>query len=339
MSDRGKRTLRRLVTVPSFLAAFALGLAVLPIALPISLAVDLLKRSRLARCRAFLFGVHYFGCEAAGIIASGTLWLLGRAGDEEAHYRLQRWWASSLLSGARVLFGFEMDVEGDDVVPEGDGPFLLLIRHVSVADTVLAAVYLSARHGHRLRYVLKSELLWDPCLDIVGNRLPNCFVVREPEKSGPEIERVRALAKDLGPSDGVLIYPEGSRFTPERRAAMLARFQESGRQELHERASKLQNVLLPRPGGTVALLEAAAGADVVLCAHHGFEGTMRMTDLTSGALVGTRVQVRFQRYRGDIIPGDPAGKADWLYARWCEIDSWVGARSGGAHSRGNFGGE
>jgi len=35
--------------------------------------------------------------------------------------------------------------------------------------------------------VLKRELLADPCLDIVGNRLPNHFLDRHATDSGPEL--------------------------------------------------------------------------------------------------------------------------------------------------------
>ena len=74
---------------------------------------------------------------------------------------------------------------------------LLFPRHVSVADTLLPAVFVSSRNGILLRHVLKRELLWDPCLDIVGNRLPNCFVRRDSRDSAREIRAVAALAHDV----------------------------------------------------------------------------------------------------------------------------------------------
>jgi hypothetical protein len=54
----------------------------------------------------------------------------------------------------------------DDLEP---GPMLLFIRRAGA--TVLPAVFLSGRDGLGQRYVLERELPWDPCLDIVGNRL------------------------------------------------------------------------------------------------------------------------------------------------------------------------
>ena len=39
----------------------------------------------------------------------------------------------------------------------------------------------------RLRYVLKHELRWDPCLDIVGWRLPNAFVRRGAQDTAGDV--------------------------------------------------------------------------------------------------------------------------------------------------------
>ena len=47
-----------------------------------------------------------------------------------------------------------------------------------MGDTVLPVVFFALPTGVRLRYVLKRELLFDPCLDIVGQRLPNYFARR-----------------------------------------------------------------------------------------------------------------------------------------------------------------
>ena len=74
------------------------------------------------------------------------------------------------------------------------GPFLLLVRHTSLADTVLAATFLSHPNGIGLRYILKKELLWDPCLDIVGRRLPNHFVDRSGRNTERELNAVKSIS-------------------------------------------------------------------------------------------------------------------------------------------------
>jgi hypothetical protein len=58
-----------------------------------------------------------------------------------------------------------------------------MLRHASIGDTLLASALVGRPHGiFWLRYVLKRELLWDPCLDVVGNRLPHVFVDRASDR-------------------------------------------------------------------------------------------------------------------------------------------------------------
>ena len=63
-------------------------------------------------------------------------------------------------------------------------------------------------------------------MDLVGQRLPNVFVRRGSGRPAREAALVASLAEGLGPRDGVVIYPEGTRFTPAKRARALARLAE-----------------------------------------------------------------------------------------------------------------
>ena len=126
------------------------------------------------------------------------------------------------------MFRVRVVVDGDHVVIPG--PILLFIRHASIADTLLANVIATRRHGLLLRYVLKNELLVDPAIDIAGNRLINYFVDRRSGDTATEVARVEALAADLTEDEGVLIYPEGTRYTDEKAARIrekVAEFSES----------------------------------------------------------------------------------------------------------------
>jgi 1-acyl-sn-glycerol-3-phosphate acyltransferase len=158
-------------------------------------------------------------------VALAALWLVSLGGRREAWlgeatWRLQQLWAGALFGAARALFRIRVEVSGDGEVEPG--PVLVLLRHASIVDTLLPANLIARPHGIHLRYVLKRELLSDPCLDVAGRRLPNYFV-RRGTGEAREVERVRALAEGLGAEDGVLIYPEGTRFTPARRERALAR--------------------------------------------------------------------------------------------------------------------
>jgi 1-acyl-sn-glycerol-3-phosphate acyltransferase len=176
------------------------------------------------------------------------------------------------------------------------------------------------RRKIRLRYVLKRELLWDPALDVAGNVLPNCFLDRRSTDAAAEVERVRALGVGLGERDGVLIYPEGTRFTPEKRERALEvlrrRFP-----HLVERAEALRGVLAPRQAGVLALLEA--GTDVVVCAHVGLDGLSHVKRVWRGGLVGVTVRVAFWRIPAGEIPAGEEARIDWLFAQWRRVDDWV----------------
>ena len=312
----------------------AVGMLLAPLWIPALGLLDLLRpRRRGAALRAGAMLAVYLQCEAIGLAACALSWLAtpGRsvAGRERFLRRnraLQGWWATTLFSAAQRIWGLELRVEGAD--EPSRGPLLLFPRHASVADTLLPAVLVSARHGIRLRYVLKRELLWDPCLDVVGQRLPNVFVRRGSEDSEREIAAVRELGRGLGPDEGVVLYPEGTRFGPAKRARVLERLRATGDAERARRAEGLRHVLPPRRGGPLALLDAAPEADAVFCAHTGLEGAATLADLFRGELVGRDVHVRFWRVPRGEIPGAPDARGSWLDAWWERIDAWIAAKLG-----------
>lgn len=322
----GARWGRRALTIPGYFALAALSLALLPLLLPLALAGDVARGTPLALVRTLLMLPWYFTLEALGLLAAFALWLgrplLGRERFERANFRLQCWWARTLFGGACRLFGMRVELAGADAL--GPGPILLLLRHASVADTLLPAVLVSSRTARRLRYVMKRELLWDPCLDVVGQRLPNAFV-RRGTRDAAETALVRELAGDLADDEGVLLYPEGTRWTPERRRAVIDRLARSADPKLVERAQALQWLLPPRLGGVLALLEAAPAADVVIGVHTGFEGVRTLADVWNGALVGRRIQVRFERIAAAAIPAEREARIEWIYDQWSRLDTWLEA--------------
>jgi 1-acyl-sn-glycerol-3-phosphate acyltransferase len=324
------RVARRSLTIPLYLLLGPALVLVLPLALPLIAAHDAVRANRWGGVRSALAIAHYAFGEALGLLTSGVLAIAGRLAPARAagwNFRLQCWWARWLFAGAQRLFDFRVSVRGLEAVETG--PVLLLFRHASVIDTLLPAALVSSRTGLRLRYVLKRELLWDPCLDVVGQRLPNAFVRRGQGGSEREIARVRDLANDLGPRDGVLLFPEGTRFTPRRRQQVLARLAESAEPKHVERARALQHVLPPRLGGVLALLETAPAADVVFGAHTGLEGLRTLGDLWSGALVGRVIELELWRVPAASIPPERAQRIDWLYDQWQRVDEWIEARAAG----------
>ena len=102
-----------------------------------------------------------------------------------------------LAEGERPAFLDE--IEGGAAVERG--PFLLLVRHASVIDTLLPMWAVANPHAYRPRYAVKQELRASPCLDIAGHRVRTAFVRRG--EGAREIERVAALAE--GPVTGTAL--------------------------------------------------------------------------------------------------------------------------------------
>lgn len=314
--------LRRIVSVTLVLVGFAAITTLGPLLLLGAAVADATRWARTRspwmtiRMLAFLW-VYLLG-EVWAVISLGTVALLPRRQSLAATYRLQEIWAAWNLGAVRGLFSLSFTVEGSPEIPPG--PILVLSRHASLIDTLLPATYITASHGIRLRYVLKQELLVDPALDIAGNRLPNCFVARGGD-SERERAAIRAVADGLGTGEGILIYPEGTRYSDEKRVAYGERLaRQAGATGVP--AGGFRRVLPPRPGGTLALLDATR-ADVVVMAHRGLEGFARVRDVWAGGLVGSTVSVRFWRIDRSAVPAERSSRVEWLFRVWAEVDAWV----------------
>jgi 1-acyl-sn-glycerol-3-phosphate acyltransferase len=335
---RSETLLRRLRSIPPLVLGLLLATALLPVLLILGLATDLVRRVASGvpptAVRLTLFLWVYLAAETVGLAVLAAVWVASLGGRRGAWlrdmtWRVQQLWAGALFGAVRALFGLRLEVEGDGAV--APGPVIVLIRHASIVDNLLPANLIARPHRIRLRYVLKRELLSDPCLDVAGRRLPNYFVRRGTGEAG-EVERVRALAHGLGTDEGALIYPEGTRFTPERRARAIARIAERD-SRLAERAERLRHLLPPRLGGVGALLDGAPDADVLVIAHHGFDGLRLVSDIWRGGLVGLLVRVRVTRVPRSAVPAASAARADWLYELWQDVDDWLEERFAAAPGR------
>jgi 1-acyl-sn-glycerol-3-phosphate acyltransferase len=225
-----------------------------------------------------------------------------------------------LLRVAVRLFRLKIRAAGCEFL---DTPMILMIRHASIVDALLANEFIGVPHGIHLRYVMKRELLVDPCLDIVGHRVPNYFVDRDSDDPSGRLAGMVKLLSDLRENEGVLIYPEGTRFTEQKRERVIERFSEQGKLEMAARARALRHTLPPKLGGSLALLEANTGLDVVFCAHTGFETAGRPSDLLDGSMLDREIVVQFWRVPLGEIPIDPSARSAWLYDHWQKIDDWI----------------
>jgi 1-acyl-sn-glycerol-3-phosphate acyltransferase len=315
-----------MITIPGVVLAFVLVSLGLPLLLATGLLVDLARaavsrRPAMAtRLIAFLW-IYLLG-QMWALPALAAAAMLGGKRAIDLTFRLQDAWTWWNFDAMRAVFRLSFSVEGSDAIDPP--PILLLARHASIVDTLLPAVFVTREHGIRLRYVLKRELLVDPALDVAGNRLPNHFVDRGPAGTEAETAAIRSLAQGMTPAEGVMIYPEGTRYSEEKRLRYTAPLVRKGG-VIGELASGLERVLPPRPGGTLALLDATT-ADVVVLAHRGLEGFARVKDIWSGGLVGSRVELKFWRVARADVPENRSDRVQWLFRLWNEIDDWVGEK-------------
>lgn len=312
------------------------SLSVLPLALPVLVVADLLRlKLRLPLVRLYAFGICWSWLEIAGVSAAGGIWLIGRAGDRPIHYRLQKWWADRIMAALRVTCGLRHDVAGADALLPG--PTVLLVRHASLADSLLTAWVITDAMGMNPRVVMKRELLVDPCLDIVGNRLPNSFVDRAAADSAPELAAIHAMAAGLGDGEVAVLFPEGTRANPAKRERALAAIARSDPARA-DRMAPLAELLPPRPGGAATLIRAVPEAQLCVGWHVGFEGL----DTFSGIVAalgrrGTPVHIRFARIERPPLSSLDASSLDadepdagqgeefveWLDEVWLEVDRRV----------------
>ncbi len=325
-----RRWCRRTIAISAYLSTLIAGIVLFPFLITLAVIADGVLRRRFAAVRFLLFVLFFLAMELVGVAMAFMAWCMYRVVpvlDAPAfvqwNFRLQCWWGSTLANVGLRLFGMRLEVE--DGYTFSDRPIILFLRHASFADTVIAVLLVSARHNIQLRYVLKRQLLWDPCLDIVGHRLQNYFV-RRGQVSDSEAVAVGRLAHDLGPRDGILIYPEGTRFTEAKRTRILASLRDRTDAEVYDRAKSFTNVLPPHMGGTMALLNAHARADAVFCAHTGLEGSATVRDILNGAILGNTVHIKFWGVPYEKIPTARSEQMDWFYNEWGSVDQWVGMR-------------
>lgn len=304
-------TPRRWISVPAVVLAALLLTATAPLWAPLALVVDAALGRQRATLRALAFGTVYAWAEVVGLARAA--WI---GADPDANYALQRRWAGALWRAAVWIFALDVRIDGAETVTPG--PVLVLPRHTSLPDTLLPIVAL-APAGMRPRYVLKRELQWDPCLDVVGNRVPNAFVRRSGDTANA-VAAVAGLTDGLGPQDAIVLYPEGTRFSVGRQQRALERLSEPRR----SRAAAWRHVLPPHPGGVLAVLSRHP-MDVVLCAHRGFEPASNARALLNGAMIGRRVTVALWRVPAADIPTDRAAQAEWLDDVWEQLERRVDA--------------
>jgi 1-acyl-sn-glycerol-3-phosphate acyltransferase len=318
--------LRRLISISGLILGAVVLTVLLPVWLPLVIIIDASRvKWRFPLARLLLFGVCWAWLETVGVICSALLWITGQSKNVPRHYALQRWWADRLLRALKATCGFSVEVENIDALKPG--PVILLARHASLADSLVSAYVVTTLAQMNPRFVLKRELLADPCLDVVGQRLPNHFLDRQATDSTPELEALQKLVTDVNASTVGIIFPEGTRANNKKRTRALEKIATND-PDRADRLSDMRHMLPPRPAGAAAMLRGCTSADVVVAWHVGFEGLDTFGGILK-AISSDMPPIRFhlRRVNRDVIPDASISKGEeftrWLDDEWMRMDREV----------------
>jgi 1-acyl-sn-glycerol-3-phosphate acyltransferase len=317
---------RRLISMPGLVLGAVILTVAIPVWLPLVLVIDACRlKWRFPLARLLSFAVCWVWLETSGVICSALLWITGQSKNLPKHYALQRWWADQLLRALKATCGFSVEVENIDALQPG--PVLLFARHASLADSLVSAYVVTTLAQMNPRYVLKRELLADPCLDVVGQRLPNHFLDRQANDSTPELLALEELVTGIDESTVGIIFPEGTRANKKKRDRALEKIAVVDA----ERAQRLQgmkHLLPPRPAGAAAMLRGCPSADVVFAWHVGFEGLDTFGGILRG--ISSRMPpIRFHLRRVERLAVPLTSQVDtnemtkWLDSEWMRMDHEV----------------
>lgn len=155
----------------------------------------------------------------------------------------------NILTYAQKIAGLEVVLYGDRI-QEGDGSFLVISNHQSWLDTIVLTLALVKQYPTAFcRYLGKKSIGWIPLLGWMFLQTGALVTLNrnwsyDKEKLEQELEKLRRLPKDFW----VMTYPEGTRFSRDKKALSLEYAKK------HDLPS-LFHVLIPRFKGFFACVQ------------------------------------------------------------------------------------
>ncbi|MDF1604475.1 1-acyl-sn-glycerol-3-phosphate acyltransferase [Nocardioides sp. YIM 152315] len=322
--------LRRCVIAPAVVALAVFIWFTLPLWLIGAAAISPIVPGWLRPLRVMWVAIFYLTCEALLLVVMLGLWLASGFGwrvrspyFEGIHYDLVQGTMWVFFREARRVLRLRIETEGPTPVAHPVRPILVCCRHAGPGDSFVLIHTLMAWYAREPRVVLKDTLAWDPMIDVVLNRIPARFITPNP-RPGADLERqIADLATGLDENDAFVIFPEGGNFTPARRQRAIDRLRRLGMERMAQRAEQMIHVIAPRPGGFLAALDAAPGADVVLVAHTGLDHLLTVGDVWRELPMDKRIVMRWWQVPREEIPAGREARIEWLFGWWERIDAWI----------------
>ena len=256
-------------------------------------------------------------------IASGFGWRIRTPYFERIHYDIVQAYLVVFFRECRRVLRLKIETVGPAPDAYPGQPLLVFCRHAGPADSFTLIYALMHWYRREPRVVLKDTLAWDPAIGVLLSRLPNRFISPNPGAESRVETEIGELASNLDENDCFVIFPEGGNFTPRRRERAISRLRRLGMSRMAQRAEEMTHVLAPRPGGVLAALDAAPGADVLLVAHTGLDHVVSLADVWHSLPMDKRLQMAWWRISREDIPVDRDERIEWLFTWWQHVDEWV----------------
>jgi 1-acyl-sn-glycerol-3-phosphate acyltransferase len=321
---------RRLVIAPIAWVVIVGLVAVMPVALLAALVAGPFGSGRWRAARVLWMATVYLALEAIALVVLFGLWIgagFGRALSgprfQRVHYALTGLYLRILYRTAQWALRVRVAVIGTDPDVAAPGkPELVFCRHAGPGDSFLLVHALVNWFDREPRIVLKHTLQWDPVIDVMLNRLPSRFIKLRGSGVAAEDE-IAGLATGLDHNDALVLFPEGGNFTPGRRIRAIDRLRRLGLHAMARRAERMRNVLAPKPGGTLAALDAAPGAEVIWVAHTGVDKMLTVADVWRELPLETTITMRWWSVDAADVPKGREERVEWLFDWWARIDQWI----------------
>lgn len=299
------------------------------------------RRPRLRALRVVTFAWVYtlgeclcvLGCLALWL-ASGAGWWLSRPWSVRAHRRLLHAFLGALLWLSGPVFGFRLEVEEPERHPEdlqtaaSNQPVLVLARHAGPGASFALVYLLLSRYDRDLHVVLKDALRLDPAIDLLLTRTGCTWIPSGRDAAQPSSERIGQAAAGLTDKQALLLFPEGADWTPARHLAAVAKLHQRGLARQARAALRMPHVLPPKAAGTVAALQGAPTADVLVFTHCGHDELLDARAAWEALPLHEPLRMAWWRSPAQVLRGASDDEVnDWLHRTWTDIDAWVGEQT------------
>jgi 1-acyl-sn-glycerol-3-phosphate acyltransferase len=314
-----RRYIRRAFSIPLALSMAPLMVVFSPLVFGVFLLVDLItapRRFPMTRLGAIAMAFAFHEWLAVG------LYLRARTHPEEERFEVMRQamgtWTSSLLRWLGITLGAKVDWGDLATMPSGHP--LIIARHASNVDAIIPAILFARFLKRPAHHVLKHELRWAPSMDLFGPPLGNYFITRGKDTSA-ELKQLERLTDLVRPEGSLVIFPEGTFSTEEKRKKIRASLERKGETEAVALTDELKALLPPKPAGVLTLLHARPDVVPMILAHRGLDNVASFKGLWSSIPLQDPIVVRW--WPTAPPPPDPDGRVRWLQDEWRRADKWV----------------